>query len=63
MKKMIVEAFIAVMVIGAAAEVMQGLWWASVNVMREPLDKIFIAAASMCYVFFRVSDKKMFRDD
>ncbi len=34
------------------AEGMQILWWLSVR-LHEPLDKIFVAASGICYMFFR----------
>jgi len=64
MKNFFFELVVAVLVVLALAEAMQGAWWLSVW-LHEPLDKIFVAAAAICYVLVRVlvlKDKELAAD-
>jgi hypothetical protein len=55
MRKYAGEAILAIAVTLALAEGMQILWRLSV-LFHDPLDKIFIAAGSICYLFYRLSE-------
>jgi hypothetical protein len=54
MGKLIAEVLVGTFVVLAVAEAMQLISWLSV-LLREPVDKTFIAGGAICYVVYRTA--------